>query len=588
MRTLIRMMKIFLGPHKVGVALSLVLALATTGMGMFVPWLTKLAVDRALVPQRGDLVTVFAAAIVGVGLLRMVFAFCRRIVSGRVALAVETEVRNRLFDHLQTLGLDFHLRSQTGQLMSRAIADVRAVRMFLGYGLIFVMTNVATLVGVTVILLLLQPRLAIMSLAPLPLILVVARAFSKRLHPSLWAIQQRVAELTAVAEERIMGIGVIKAFAIEHLQAEAFEAASDRIYRQNLEAAAIKGRYVPLLGMLPSISLMIILFYGGRAVIADQMTLGSLVAFNGYVMLLIWPMRMLGMLVSWGERAVASGERVLEILEESPTVRDSPRASALAAVRGVLEFDDVSFEYGGRRVIDGVTVRIERGETVALVGPTGCGKTTLAHLIPRFHDPARGTVKLDGHDLRDITLSSLRGSIGLVDQDPFLFSLPVIENIRYGVPDASLERVEQAARAAAAHDFIQALPKGYDTTIGERGLTLSGGQRQRVALARALLTDPAILILDDATSSVDAETESRIVAAIGGLRGTRTTVIIAHRPSTVMLADRVILMEHGKISQIGPPCDVPWEEILVREAEESLQRGIAAAPRARASEEEQA
>ena len=588
MRTLIRMMKIFLGPHKVGVALSLVLALATTGMGMFVPWLTKLAVDRALVPQRGDLVTVFAAAIVGVGLLRMVFAFCRRIVSGRVALAVETEVRNRLFDHLQTLGLDFHLRSQTGQLMSRAIADVRAVRMFLGYGLIFVMTNVATLVGVTVILLLLQPRLAIMSLAPLPLILVVARAFSKRLHPSLWAIQQRVAELTAVAEERIMGIGVIKAFAIEHLQAEAFEAASDRIYRQNLEAAAIKGRYVPLLGMLPSISLMIILFYGGRAVIADQMTLGSLVAFNGYVMLLIWPMRMLGMLVSWGERAVASGERVLEILEESPTVRDSPGASALAAVRGVLEFDDVSFEYGGRRVIDGVTVRIERGETVALVGPTGCGKTTLAHLIPRFHDPARGTVKLDGHDLRDITLSSLRGSIGLVDQDPFLFSLPVIENIRYGVPDASLERVEQAARAAAAHDFIQALPKGYDTTIGERGLTLSGGQRQRVALARALLTDPAILILDDATSSVDAETESRIVAAIGGLRGTRTTVIIAHRPSTVMLADRVILMEHGKISQIGPPCDVPWEEILVREAEESLQRGIAAAPRARASEEEQA
>jgi len=581
-------MKIFLGPHKVGVALSLVLALATTGMGMFVPWLTKLAVDRALVPQRGDLVTVFAAAIVGVGLLRMVFAFCRRIVSGRVALAVETEVRNRLFDHLQTLGLDFHLRSQTGQLMSRAIADVRAVRMFLGYGLIFVMTNVATLVGVTVILLLLQPRLAIMSLAPLPLILVVARAFSKRLHPSLWAIQQRVAELTAVAEERIMGIGVIKAFAIEHLQAEAFEAASDRIYRQNLEAAAIKGRYVPLLGMLPSISLMIILFYGGRAVIADQMTLGSLVAFNGYVMLLIWPMRMLGMLVSWGERAVASGERVLEILEESPTVRDSPGASALAAVRGVLEFDDVSFEYGGRRVIDGVTVRIERGETVALVGPTGCGKTTLAHLIPRFHDPARGTVKLDGHDLRDITLSSLRGSIGLVDQDPFLFSLPVIENIRYGVPDASLERVEQAARAAAAHDFIQALPKGYDTTIGERGLTLSGGQRQRVALARALLTDPAILILDDATSSVDAETESRIVAAIGGLRGTRTTVIIAHRPSTVMLADRVILMEHGKISQIGPPCDVPWEEILVREAEESLQRGIAAAPRARASEEEQA
>ncbi|MHB9148667.1 MAG: ABC transporter ATP-binding protein [Thermoleophilia bacterium] len=584
MRTLIRMMRIFLAPHKVGVGLSLVLALSTTAMGMFIPWLTKLAVDQALVPRRGDLVTVFAAAIVGAGLLRMVFAFMRRVVSGRVALAVETEVRNRVFDHLLKLGLDFHMRSQTGQLMSRAIADVRAVRMFLGYGLIFILTHLATLVGVTVILVFLQPKLALMSLAPLPLILVVAQSFSKRLHPSLWAIQQRVAELTAVAEERIMGMGVIKAFAIEDLQQEAFAAASDRIYRQNLEAATIRGLYVPLLGLLPSISLMIILFYGGKAVIDGQMTLGSLVAFNGYVMLLIWPLRMLGMLVSWGQRAVASGERVLEILEETPTIVDAPHAREITNVRGVLEFEDVFFDYGGRHVLRGVSLRVEHGETVALVGPTGCGKTTLAHLIPRFHDPARGIVRLDGHDLRELTLSSLRRSIGLVEQDPFLFSLPVIENIRYGDPDASRERVVEAARSAAAHEFIEALPHGYDTVIGERGLTLSGGQRQRLALARALLVDPAILILDDATSSVDADTESRIVTALGGLRGTRTTVVIAHRPSTVMLADRVVLMERGRVSQIGTPREVPWEEILVREAEQTLERDIATAHRTRPAE----
>ncbi len=572
MRTLIRMMRIFLGPHRVGVGVSLLLALATTGMGMFIPWLTKLAVDRALVPQRSDLVTVFALAIVGAGFLRMIFAFSRRVVSGRVAVAVETEVRNHMFDHLLRLGLDFHMRSQTGQLMSRALADVRAVRMFLGYGLIFILTNLATLAGVTVILIVLDPKLALMSLAPLPLVLVVARSFSKRLHPSLWAIQQRVAELTAVAEERIMGIGVIKAFAIEDLQQKAFADSSDRIYRQNLDAASIRGRYVPLLGLLPSISLMIILFYGGRAVIDGQMTLGSLVAFNGYVMLLIWPLRMLGMLVSWGERAVASGERILDILEETPTIVDSPSARDLGEARGILEFENVSFEYGGRHVLRGVTLRIEQGETIALVGPTGCGKTTLAHLIPRFHDPSQGIVRLDGHDLGDITLSSLRRSIGLVDQDPFLFSLPVIENIRYGDPDADLERVERAARAAAAHEFIEELPDGYDTVIGERGLTLSGGQRQRLALARALLVDPAILILDDATSSVDADTESRIVAALGRLRGTRTTVVIAHRPSTVMLADRVVLMDRGRVSRVGTPREVPWEEILVRDAQETLER----------------
>ncbi|MHB1343763.1 MAG: ABC transporter ATP-binding protein [Thermoleophilia bacterium] len=581
MSTFRRMIRLFLTGHYAGLSFSLLLALGSIGMGMVVPWLIKLAIDRALVPERSDLLPPLVLAILGAGLLRMVFAFSRRVVSGRVALAVEMEVRNRVFAHLQTLGLDFYLRSQTGQLISRAIADVRAVRMFLGYGMIFIVTHLVTLLAVTVILFSLQPTLAAASLLPMPLILVVARVFSNRLHPSLWAIQQRVAELTAVAEERIIGIRVIKAFAVEDLQQEAFAAASDRIYRQNLEAAAIRGRYVPLLGLLPSLSLIIILYYGGRLVIEDQMTLGSLVAFNGYVMLLIWPLRMLGMLVSWGERAVASGERVLEILDESPTIADAPDARPLPAVRGEIQFHDVVFRYGDRLILDGVSLHIHPGETVALVGPTGCGKTTLAHLIPRFHDPISGRVTIDGHDVRAVKLSSLRTALGLVDQDPFLFSLPVIENIRYGDPDASLERVMEAARAAAAHDFIEELPRGYNTVIGERGLTLSGGQRQRLALARALLVNPAILILDDATSSVDADTEARIVAALHGLRGTRTTVIVAHRASTVMLADRVVLMEAGRIVRQGTPETVPWHDILVREAEQALERDIAAAHRTR-------
>jgi ABC-type multidrug transport system fused ATPase/permease subunit len=582
MATFRRMMRTFLQGHWTALLVSLLLAIATTGLGLAVPWIIRATVDKALVGGRSDLLLPLALAILGAAGLRMVAAVGRRVVSGRVSLDVETEMRDRLFSHLTTLGFDFYMRSQTGQLMSRAIADVRAVRMFLAYGLVFLITNSITLLSVTAILFFLQPRLAALSLLPMPLILVAARAFSRRLHPSLWAVQQRIAELTAVAEERITGIRVIKAFAVEDQQQATFALASDQIYRQNLEAAGIRSRYIPLIGVLPSLSLIVILLYGGRMVVAGDLSLGSLIAFNAYVMLLIWPMRMLGMLVSWAERAIAAGERVLEVLDEQPTVTDRPGARELGRIDGAIEFRDVSFAHDGAPVIAGISLRIEPGETIAFVGPTGCGKTTLAHLIPRFYDPTEGAVLVDGVDLRDATLVSLRRQIGLVDQDPFLFSLSVRDNIRYGRPETSDERVVAAATAAAAEDFILALPAGYDTVIGERGVTLSGGQRQRLALARALLIDPRILILDDATSSVDAETEARIVDALSGLRGSHTTVIVAHRPSTVMLADRVVLMEAGTIRQVGTPIDVPWQEILVADAEVGLQRQLAAAHRAAA------
>ncbi len=579
MHTFRRMILTFLEGHWLALYASLFLALATTGLGLVIPWLTKSVVDLALIGGRDDLLLPLSLAMVAVGVARFITAFLRRTVSGKMSLAVETDVRNRLFDHMQHLGLRFYLRSQTGQLISRAMADVRGVRLFLSYGLIFIVTHTLTLIGVTILLFVLEPRLAVAALLPAPLLLVVARRFSSRLHPSLYAIQQRVAELTAVAEERILGIRVIKAFAVEDLQQERFAEASDRIYRQNLEAAAIRGRYVPLLGLLPSLSLLIILYYGGRLVIADEMTLGSLLAFYGYTLLLVWPLRMLGMLVSWAERAAASGERVLEILDEEPEVYEAANAVPLGRIEGRIEFRDVDFGYDGHPVVRQVSLDIEPGETVALVGPTGSGKTTLARLIPRFADPSSGKILVDGTDLRDVTLHGLREQLGLVEQDPFLFSLSVRDNIRYGRPDAGEVEVRAAAQAAAADEFIERLPQGYDTVIGERGLTLSGGQRQRLALARALLVDPRILILDDATSSVDAETEAHIMAALEGIHGTRTTVVIAHRPSTVRLADRVVLMERGRIVQVGPPEEVPWQEILIREAEEDVQRELVAAAR---------
>ncbi len=579
MATFRRMTSVFLRGHWGALLVSLALAIATTCLGLVIPWLVRAAIDQALLGGRPQLLLPLALGILGVALLRAAAAFGRRVVSGRLSIGVETEVRNRLFTHLTRLGLDFYVQSQIGQLMSRAIADVRAVRMFLGYGLIFTLTNSLTLVLVTVILFRLQPVLAVACLLPMPFILVTARAFSRRLHPSLWAVQQRVAELTAVAEERITGIRVIKAFAVEDQQLETFALASDHIYQQNLEAAAIRSRYIPILGILPNISLLIILFLGGRMVINGQLTLGSLIAFNGYVMLLVWPMRMLGMLISWAERAIAAGERVLEVLDTPPTVADAPGAQDIGRLEGRIEFDDVAFSHGREEVLRGVSLTIDAGETIALVGRTGCGKTTLAHLILRFHDPDRGTVRIDGHDLRDVTLTSLRRQIGLVDQDPFLFSASVRDNIRYGRPEVGDEAVAAAACAAAAEDFIRALPAGYDTIIGERGMTLSGGQRQRLALARALLVDPRILVLDDATSSIDAETEGRILEALRSIRGSRTTVIIAHRPSTVLLADRVVLMDAGRIRATGSSEQVPWQSILIEDAEIGLQRQLADAYR---------
>src|SRR5680860_1044819 len=531
MSTLARMSKNFLTGHWGALGASIVLASVTTALGLAVPWLTKLMVDRALVGQRPDLILPLAGAVAGIGLLKFVAGLARRLVS-------------------------------------RSIQDVRIVRMFLSYGLIFIITHVLTLLAVTGILFTMQPRLALAALVPMPLLLVLARRFSSRLHPSLWAIQERVAELTAAAEEKVVGIRIIKALAVETRHQEEFAEASDRIYTQSLEAAYIRSRYIPVLGFLPSLSLLIILFYGGRMVMAGDLSLGELVAFNGYIMLLVWPLRMLGMLVSWTERARASGNRILEILDQDRALKTSADSDEVEHLSGEVEFKNVGFSYSEWPVLHDISLHIKPKETLALVGPTGCGKSTTALLIPRFYDPSSGQVLLDGQDIRTYDLGSLRRRIGLVDQDPFLFSVTVRENISYGKPDATPDEIQDAARAASAEDFILKLPEQYETRVGERGVDLSGGQRQRLALARALLIDPDILILDDATSSVDAETESHILAAIAGVRGTRTVIIIAHRPSTIALADRVAVLRNGRLVDVGRPSEIGWHTTVAAEGED--------------------
>jgi len=426
------------------------------------------------------------------------------------------------------------------------------VRVFLGYGLIFFSQHLFTIVSVLIVLSLLNVQMTLIALAITPVLAVMAYRYSRVSHPVLKEVQQRVADVTTQAEENVVGVRVVKAFAQEQSESQRFRQGSERIFRQAVRAAILQARYVPAMSSLPSLAVAGVLLVGGYEVVHGQLTLGQFFAVNSYLLLLMLPLRSIGMWVGQYQRAMASGERVFEVLDEHRDIVERPGAQPLPDGPGMIRFDHVTFGYDeGRPVLSDIDLEIPAGETVALIGPTGCGKTTLTTLIPRFYDVDQGRVVLDGMDVRDATLDSLRSAIGIVGQDTFLFSTTVAENIAYGAPNATPEQIVQAATRAQAHDFIMDLPDGYDTRVGERGLTLSGGQRQRIAIARALLMDPRVLILDDATASVDATTEARIKLALREVMRGRTTLIIAHRLSTISLATSLVVLDGGRIVARG-------------------------------------
>jgi ABC-type multidrug transport system fused ATPase/permease subunit len=542
----------FLRPYRGQVIVSAVLAAGTQAAGLVIPYLTGAVIDSA---QRGDgrrHIYGLALLIVAAGVVKGVMMLFRRWLAGRLSLAVEYDLRNRLYEHLQRLSYRFFDRHQTGQLMSRATVDVQQVRVFLGYGLIFFSQNVFTVVIVLVALSLLNLQLTLIALAITPVIGVLAYRYSRLSHPVLKEVQQRVADVTTQAEENVVGVRVVKAFGQEQHEMERFRAGSERIFRQAVRAARLQAIYVPALSALPSLAIAGVLLVGGYQVVHHTLTLGEFFAVNAYLLLLVFPLRSMGMWVGQYQRAMASGERVFEVLDEARDVVERPDARPLPDGPGALSFRDVTFGYEPDRIVLAeIDLEIEAGQTVALIGPTGCGKTTLTALIPRFYDVLEGSVMLDGLDVREATLDSLRGAIGIVGQDTFLFSTTVAENIAYGAPAATPEEIVQAAVRAQAHDFIIDLPDGYETRVGERGLSLSGGQRQRIAIARALLMDPRVLILDDATASVDANTEARIKLALREVMRGRTTLIIAHRLSTISLADHVVVLDRGRIVARG-------------------------------------
>ncbi len=542
----------FLRPYRGGVVTSLVLAAAAMGTGVLIPFLVGRAIDavRRGEPQLGLL----AAVIVAAGLLRLVFSVVRRLVAGRVSLGVEYDLRNRLYSHLQALELGFFDSQQTGQLMSRATVDLQSVRFFLGYGLVFMTQSLVTILVAAAVMVVVDPLLAALALAPVPAVIWAAARYGRLNRPASQEVQQRLAELTAEAEENISGVGVVKAFAQEARQLARFRAAVARVFSQSMVSTRLRAFYNPLIAFLPQLGLALLLLVGGSQAISGRITVGEFVAFYGYVVMLVGPLRMLGTALGMAQRAVASGARVFEILDREPRIVSPPDAPPLPPGGGRVELRGVEAGFGEEAaapVLRGVDLTVEAGRSVALVGGTGSGKTTLVGLLPRLYDASAGRVLIDGMDVRSVDLASLRRAIAFVSDDPFLFSTSLRENIAYARPEASDEEVRQAARRAGVEDFVESLPEGYETLVGERGLTLSGGQRQRVAIARALVANPRILILDDATSSVDATTEARIGQALRDVMRERTTFVIAHRMSTIALADEIVVLDEGRLVARG-------------------------------------
>jgi ATP-binding cassette subfamily B protein len=588
-RTFARLLS-FLGPYKRGLVASIFLAIGSQAAQIALVWVTgKNVIDQALVHHDTHKLWLYVGAIVVLGVVSAVLMSGRRLISGKQALDVEMDLRQHLYSHFVRLSFGFYDRNQTGQLMSRATVDLQGVRFFLGYGLIFFFQNALTVVSVTVVLFFLEWQLALVVLAVMPFLVAIAYRYSHVAHPTLRDVQQKLADVATVVEENIVGVHVVKAFAQEPAEEQKFRSRNEALFAQTIRANRQRATYVPLLSFLPLLAQAAVLLVGARMVAQGSLSVGSFVIFNFLLAMLVMPLRSLGMWVGQAQRATASGERIFQILDEPEEVADRPAAIELPAGDGAITFEDVSFSYlPGRPVLEHLDLALEAGTTVALIGHTGSGKTTLSSLVPRFYDVDSGRVLVDGVDVRDVKLPSLRRSVGVIAQDPFLFSTTVRDNIAFGLPDLTDEEIERVARLAQAHEFVERLPQGYDTVIGERGITLSGGQRQRIAIARALAVDPRILILDDATASVDATTEARIRAGLREVMSGRTTLIIAHRLSTIALADEIVVLDEGRIACRGTHEELLETSAVYREIYDHglLERQFADAVEARADVEE--
>jgi ABC-type multidrug transport system fused ATPase/permease subunit len=527
-------------------------ALATSALALVIPQLIRTMVDQGIGAGNTALLGWYVLGLLGVTILKGALSYAEGRWTEVASQGVAYELRNAIHRKLSGLSFSYHDRAQTGQLLSRTVQDVERIRFLTGRATLRLGEGVVLLLGTLGALLAMNPHLAVLALATMPVLIYAAFRFGQRYRPLSLAIQQQLAVLTTYLEQNLRGARVVKAFAQEQAETARFDRQNEAWFRLSIDAARIQALNVPLFDLIASVGTVFILWYGGSLVIRKQLTLGELVAFSTYLAQLVQPVRRLGVIIPAVAMAIAAGERIFEILDAVSEVQDAPDATELPRVRGQVRFNHVSFAYFGRhQVLRDLSFEALPGQVVALLGTTGSGKSTIINLIPRFYDPTTGQITIDGHDIRRVTLNSLRDQIGIVLQETVLFGTTIRENIAFGRPGSSMSEIVAAAEAAQAHEFIVEMPHGYDTEVGERGMTLSGGQKQRIAIARALLKDPRILILDDATSNVDTETERLIQLALEHLMRGRTSFVIAQRLSTVRMADLILVLQRGQIAASG-------------------------------------
>ena len=551
MRILFRVLG-FLGPYKLWVAVAFLSMFAAALTSLALPRLLGQAIDGALARGQVGVLVNFGLAMVAIAAFRGLFGFAENYLREALGHWVGYDIRHALYNHLQHLSFAYHDRQQTGDLMSRATADVENIRNFIAYGLVRAGYMLVLIVAITIILFTMNPKLAFVSMVFVPLIFVRASILGVRLRAVWNHAQEITGELGTVLQESMSGIRVVKAFSRQEYEQNKYSKKAAALSRANLTAVRIEASNGPLMNFVFAITLGLVLWSGAREIVAGKLTEGQLAQFLLYVAMLEQPVRMSGFIIGRFSRAISSGQRIFDVLDTRSPVQEKAEAVNLSGAKGEVSFDRVSFHYDdGRPVLQDVSFQVAPGKVVALMGATGSGKSTVVHLLPRFYDTSGGSIFVDGVDIRGATLESLRDVVGIVQQDVFLFSATIRDNIAYGAVDATAEGVQWACKIARLHDFISGLPKGYETWVGERGITLSGGQKQRVAIARTLLRNPAVLVLDDSTSSVDTETEHLIQEAIADLIKGRTTFVIAQRLSTVKAADMILVLEHGRIVQRG-------------------------------------
>lgn len=551
----------YVGVHRWKFVATGLVVLISTAAGLAPPWLIRYGIDSHILEGKGDKLWLISLAMVIIIIFKGFFDFLKRYLSEVVAQNVIHDMRTALYRHLNRQSFSFYDTSRTGDMMSRVTADADDLHGFLSTASIFISSNLLTILGILGVMVMWELRLALLYLMMLPLMILGMYKYAATVRPMFAKVRKKFAVLTETIQEDLSGIEVTKLFGQEMRESQDFNRKNREYINANLASAKVSAFWMPYTNFLMGIGTTLVIWYGGRLVINDVISLGLLAGFVGYIALLLRPVRQTGMMINSASRAIAAGERIFEVLDTPPEVSDAADARPLPEIKGEVRYENVSFSYAkGREVLKNVSLQVSPGETVAVIGPTGSGKSTLLHLLPRFYDPDSGRIIIDNYDIRKVTLDSLRSQIGIVLQDTFLFGASIGENISYGRPDADMRQIVECARAAQINDFIESLPLGYETPVGERGVTLSGGQRQRIAMARVLLTEPKLLILDEPTSSVDTETESKMQKALGAVIRNRTTFIIAHRLWTVRNADRILVVRGGQIVEQGT-----HEELLDRD-----------------------